>query len=78
MCVIFPFSICFPHLFLFLGDLLTCSTNTSISVERNSVYHVWVSLFGHEQIRTQQLTVETAHAQFAKLHALEGCHGKAG
>ncbi|XP_022647649.1 uncharacterized protein LOC111244629 isoform X2 [Varroa destructor] len=57
------------------GDLLTCSTNTSISVERNSVYHVWVSLFGHEQIRTQQLTVETAHAQFAKLHALESCHG---
>ncbi|XP_028967430.1 uncharacterized protein LOC100899133 [Galendromus occidentalis] len=57
------------------GDLLTCSTNTSISVERNSVYHVWVSLFGHEQIRTQQLTVETAYAQYAKLRAMEICHG---
>ncbi|OQR73688.1 hypothetical protein BIW11_09581, partial [Tropilaelaps mercedesae] len=58
-----------------LGDQLTCSTNASLTVERNSVYHVWVSLFGHEEIRTQQLTVETAHAQFAKLHALDACHG---
>lgn len=70
----FSFSVCcFTAL---TGDLLTCSTNASITVERNSVYHVWVSLFGHEQIRTKQLTIGTALAQFAKFRSTDGCHGK--